>query len=161
MKATKDRDASFGFKPVAPEAKQGLVNEVFARVAPPLRPDERSDVRRPAPAVEGRCDRLACPAQSAPVPSPFSTSQAAPAISPQRFLQASGSGAQGGDLRYQRRDAGGRPRAGGRGGAARLRAGKRRGFALSGQELRRLYHRLRHAQSDPYRCRARRGLIAC
>ena len=34
MNATKDRDASFGFKPVAPEAKQGLVNEVFARVAP-------------------------------------------------------------------------------------------------------------------------------
>ena len=34
MNAAKDRDASFGFKPVAPEAKQGLVNEVFARVAP-------------------------------------------------------------------------------------------------------------------------------
>ena len=34
MNATKDGDASFGFKPVAPEAKQGLVNEVFARVAP-------------------------------------------------------------------------------------------------------------------------------
>src|SRR4249919_985007 len=34
MNATKDRDASFGFEPVAPEAKQGLVNEVFARVAP-------------------------------------------------------------------------------------------------------------------------------
>jgi len=34
MNSTKDRDASFGFKPVAPEAKQGLVNEVFARVAP-------------------------------------------------------------------------------------------------------------------------------
>jgi demethylmenaquinone methyltransferase/2-methoxy-6-polyprenyl-1,4-benzoquinol methylase len=34
MNATKDRNASFGFKPVTPEAKQGLVNEVFARVAP-------------------------------------------------------------------------------------------------------------------------------
>ena len=33
MNATKDRNASFGFRPVAPEAKQGLVNEVFARVA--------------------------------------------------------------------------------------------------------------------------------
>jgi demethylmenaquinone methyltransferase / 2-methoxy-6-polyprenyl-1,4-benzoquinol methylase len=33
MNDTKDRDASFGFSPVAPEAKQGLVNEVFARVA--------------------------------------------------------------------------------------------------------------------------------
>jgi demethylmenaquinone methyltransferase/2-methoxy-6-polyprenyl-1,4-benzoquinol methylase len=34
MDGTKDRDASFGFKAVMPEAKQGLVNEVFARVAP-------------------------------------------------------------------------------------------------------------------------------
>ena len=34
MNATRDRNASFGFKPVTPEAKQGLVNEVFARVAP-------------------------------------------------------------------------------------------------------------------------------
>jgi demethylmenaquinone methyltransferase/2-methoxy-6-polyprenyl-1,4-benzoquinol methylase len=34
MNATKDRNASFGFKPVTPEAKQSLVNEVFARVAP-------------------------------------------------------------------------------------------------------------------------------
>ncbi|MGH6825311.1 bifunctional demethylmenaquinone methyltransferase/2-methoxy-6-polyprenyl-1,4-benzoquinol methylase UbiE [Methyloceanibacter sp.] len=33
MNATKDENASFGFAPVAAEAKQGLVNEVFARVA--------------------------------------------------------------------------------------------------------------------------------
>ena len=33
MNATKDRSATFGFRQVPPEAKQGLVNEVFARVA--------------------------------------------------------------------------------------------------------------------------------
>ena len=33
MNATKDRSATFGFRQVSPEAKQGLVNEVFARVA--------------------------------------------------------------------------------------------------------------------------------
>ena len=33
MKSSKESQASFGFSPVAAEAKQGLVNEVFARVA--------------------------------------------------------------------------------------------------------------------------------
>jgi demethylmenaquinone methyltransferase/2-methoxy-6-polyprenyl-1,4-benzoquinol methylase len=33
MKSSKGSQASFGFSPVAAEAKQGLVNEVFARVA--------------------------------------------------------------------------------------------------------------------------------
>ena len=33
MKNTKESKANFGFSPVAAEAKQGLVNEVFARVA--------------------------------------------------------------------------------------------------------------------------------
>jgi demethylmenaquinone methyltransferase/2-methoxy-6-polyprenyl-1,4-benzoquinol methylase len=33
MNATKDKSASFGFSRVPPEAKQGLVNKVFARVA--------------------------------------------------------------------------------------------------------------------------------
>src|SRR6478752_7472903 len=33
MKSTKESEANFGFSPVAAEAKQGLVNEVFARVA--------------------------------------------------------------------------------------------------------------------------------
>jgi demethylmenaquinone methyltransferase / 2-methoxy-6-polyprenyl-1,4-benzoquinol methylase len=33
MKSTKESKVSFGFSPVAAEAKQGLVNEVFARVA--------------------------------------------------------------------------------------------------------------------------------
>ena len=33
MKSTKESEASFGFSPVAAKAKQGLVNEVFARVA--------------------------------------------------------------------------------------------------------------------------------
>jgi demethylmenaquinone methyltransferase / 2-methoxy-6-polyprenyl-1,4-benzoquinol methylase len=33
MKSSKDSQANFGFSPVAEEAKQGLVNEVFARVA--------------------------------------------------------------------------------------------------------------------------------
>jgi demethylmenaquinone methyltransferase/2-methoxy-6-polyprenyl-1,4-benzoquinol methylase len=33
MKSSKESQASFGFSPVAAEAKQGLVNDVFARVA--------------------------------------------------------------------------------------------------------------------------------
>jgi demethylmenaquinone methyltransferase / 2-methoxy-6-polyprenyl-1,4-benzoquinol methylase len=33
MKSTKESEANFGFAPVAAESKQGLVNEVFARVA--------------------------------------------------------------------------------------------------------------------------------
>ena len=33
LKSSKDPEASFGFKPVTAEAKQGLVNEVFAKVA--------------------------------------------------------------------------------------------------------------------------------
>ena len=93
MNATKDRDASFGFKPVAPEAKQGLVNEVFARVAP--RYDLMNDL------MSGGLHRLwkddvigwLAPPKSAR-PSPFSTLPAAPATSPSRFLQASGSGAR-------------------------------------------------------------------
>ena len=92
MNATKDRDASFGFKPVAPEAKQGLVNEVFARVAP--RYDLMNDL------MSGGLHRLwkddvigwLAPPKSA---RPFALLDVAGGTGDiaQRFLQASGSGA--------------------------------------------------------------------
>ena len=93
MNATKDRDASFGFKPVAPEAKQGLVNEVFARVAP--RYDLMNDL------MSGGLHRLwkddvigwLAPPKSA---RPFALLDVAGGTGDiaQRFLQASGSGAR-------------------------------------------------------------------
>ena len=114
MNATKDRDASFGFKPVAPEAKQGLVNEVFARVAP--RYDLMNDL------MSGGLHRLwkddvigwLAPPKSA---RPYAlldvaggTGDIATAL-PASLRHRR----QGRDLRYQRRDAEGRPRAGRRG----------------------------------------------
>ena len=93
MNATKDRDASFGFKPVVPEAKQGLVNEVFARVAP--RYDLMNDL------MSGGLHRLwkddvigwLAPPKSA---RPFALLDVAGGTGDiaQRFLQASGSGAR-------------------------------------------------------------------
>jgi demethylmenaquinone methyltransferase / 2-methoxy-6-polyprenyl-1,4-benzoquinol methylase len=93
MNATKDRDASFGFKPVAPEAKQGLVNEVFARVAP--RYDLMNDL------MSGGLHRLwkddvigwLAPPKSA---RPFALLDVAGGTGDiaSRFLQASGSGAR-------------------------------------------------------------------
>ena len=93
MNATKDRNASFGFKPVAPEAKQGLVNEVFARVAP--RYDLMNDL------MSGGLHRLwkddvigwLAPPKSA---RPFALLDVAGGTGDiaQRFLQASGSGAR-------------------------------------------------------------------
>ena len=93
MNATKDRDASFGFKPVAPEAKQGLVNEVFARVAP--RYDLMNDL------MSGGLHRLwkddvigwLAPPKSA---RPYALLDVAGGTGDiaSRFLQASGSGAR-------------------------------------------------------------------
>jgi demethylmenaquinone methyltransferase/2-methoxy-6-polyprenyl-1,4-benzoquinol methylase len=93
MNATKDRDASFGFKTVVPEAKQGLVNEVFARVAP--RYDLMNDL------MSGGLHRLwkddvigwLAPPKSA---RPFALLDVAGGTGDiaQRFLQASGSGAR-------------------------------------------------------------------
>ena len=45
---------SFGFRKVEEGERQGLVNEVFSHRRRALRPDERPDVGRPSPAVEGR-----------------------------------------------------------------------------------------------------------
>ena len=80
-KQTHGGEASFGFAAVAPEERQGLVNEVFARGRAPLRPDERPDVGRAAPFMEGRADRLAR-APEGPRPMLCSTWLAAPATSP-------------------------------------------------------------------------------
>ena len=79
MKSTKESEANFGFSPVAAEAKQDLVNEVFAKVA--RRYDLMNDL------MSGGLHRLwkddliswLAPPKGA---SPFSTSQGAPAISP-------------------------------------------------------------------------------
>ena len=48
--------------------KQALVNDVFPLGRPPLRPDERPDVGRPAPRLEGRDDHRAQSAASATAP---------------------------------------------------------------------------------------------
>ena len=93
MKATKDTGSKFRFKPVAPEAKQGLVNEVFARVAP--RYDLMNDLMsgRPAPAVERRCVVWLAPPKSA---RPFALLDVAGGTGDiaSRFLQAPGTGAR-------------------------------------------------------------------
>jgi demethylmenaquinone methyltransferase/2-methoxy-6-polyprenyl-1,4-benzoquinol methylase len=93
MTATKERSANFGFKPVAPEAKQGLVNEVFARVA--SRYDLMNDL------MSGGLHRLwkddviswLAPPKSA---RPFALLDVAGGTGDiaSRFLQASGSGAK-------------------------------------------------------------------
>jgi demethylmenaquinone methyltransferase/2-methoxy-6-polyprenyl-1,4-benzoquinol methylase len=93
MTATNERSANFGFKPVAPEAKQGLVNEVFARVA--SRYDLMNDL------MSGGLHRLwkddviswLAPPKSA---RPFALLDVAGGTGDiaSRFLQASGSGAK-------------------------------------------------------------------
>jgi demethylmenaquinone methyltransferase/2-methoxy-6-polyprenyl-1,4-benzoquinol methylase len=93
MNATKDKDTSFGFRPVAPEAKQGLVNEVFARVAP--RYDLMNDL------MSGGLHRLwkddviswLAPPKSA---RPFALLDVAGGTGDiaQRFLQSSGTGSR-------------------------------------------------------------------
>ena len=67
---------------VAPESQAGPGQRGLCQGRPPLRPDERSDVGRPAPAVEGRSRRLARARRKVPAPSRCSTSPAAPATSP-------------------------------------------------------------------------------
>ena len=77
-----------------------------------LRPDERPDVGRHAPGLEGRAGVAARPAApAAPAPTGCSTSPAAPATSPSAS-PAARRGRDGHRRRHQRRDAGGRPRAG-------------------------------------------------
>jgi demethylmenaquinone methyltransferase/2-methoxy-6-polyprenyl-1,4-benzoquinol methylase len=93
MNATKDRTTTFGFKPVTPEDKQGLVNEVFARVAP--RYDLMNDL------MSGGLHRLwkddviswLAPPKSA---RPFALLDVAGGTGDiaSRFLKASGSGAR-------------------------------------------------------------------
>jgi len=76
------RESGTAFAEVAGDAKQGLVNEVFTRVA--RRYDLMNDLmsgglHRP---VEKRASRLACAAEKPPFLTPFSTLPGAPAMSP-------------------------------------------------------------------------------
>ena len=152
-------ETDFGYRRVPLADKQGLVDDVFHSVAPPLRPDERPDVGRPAPALEGRAGRAARSAEGQGR-SRCSTWPAAPATSP----SASPSMARRRHAEVTVADinadmlAVGRERAGE--GAAcghRVRRGQCRGAALRRQELRRLHHRLRHPQRAAHRRGAGRG----
>ncbi len=84
---SRDREAAapdethFGFTTVPLAEKQDLVDDVFHKVARALRPDERPDVGRPAPRLEGRAGLLAAPA-AGPALRAISTWPAAPATSP-------------------------------------------------------------------------------
>ena len=153
--------ASFGFASVAEGAKQGLVNEVFARVARNY--DLMNDL------MSGGLHRLwksefvilARPAEKR------RRLRAARRCRRHRRHRAEGP-RRGGlrhtrrDLRHQRRDDGGRAGEGrGRGRSSRLRAGQCRSPAVRRAELRRLHHRLRHAQSSPISRRRSPRPIAC
>ena len=124
----------------------------------PLRPDERPDVGRPAPAVEKRPRGLACAAEK--------RGSLRPSRRRRRHRRRGLAGARGlrprrlgRDLRHQRGDDRGRPgERERRCREAQLRAGQCRGSALRRADVRRLYDRLRHAQSDAYAGRAPRGL---
>ena len=125
-----------------------------------LRPDERPDVGRPAPAVEGRPGRLA---RAAEIGAPLRPDRRRRR---HRRHHAARPGGRRGRLpgravRHQSGDGGGGPQAPGRGGAGRarrLRHRQRRGPAVPRQVVRRLHDRLRHPQRHPHRPGAGRGL---
>ena len=126
-------ETSYGFRTVGDGEKQALVDEVFHRVAEPLRPDERPDVGRPAPR-SGRTRMVAWlnPPRRAGLDR-CSTWPAAPATSPSASSRPRGGQAPGHRARHQRLDARRRPeRAEKRGldGQHRLRRGQCRGPAL-------------------------------
>ena len=125
-----------------------------------LRPDERPDVGRPAPAVEGRPRRLA---RAAEVGAPLRPDRRrrrhrrhhAPRARDRR------TGLPGRAVRHQSGDGGGGPQASGRGAvgrARRLRHRQCRGAAVPRQVVRRLHDRLRHPQRHAHRPGARRSL---
>ena len=125
----------------------------------PLRPDERPDVGRPAPAVEGRPGGLAEPAEAAGlVGARRGRRDRRRGAAHRRGLAPPGLGHR---ARHQRLHAGGRPRARRSPRARRedrLRGGQCRGPAVCRRALRRLHDRLRNPQRAAYRGGARRGV---
>ena len=141
--------ASFGFREVALDEKQGLVDERLRAGRRPLRPDERPDVRRAAPALEGRAGRPARPRRGSRAgPIACSTWPAAPATSPSgspsrsRRRIVTVADINGEMLAVGRERAAGAPSRPGR----ELRRGECRGPAVRRRALRRRDDRLRHPQ---------------
>ena len=136
----------------------------------PLRPDERPDVGRAAPGLEGRAGHGG---QSAAKGRPGRLSKMADKAFALldlaggtgdvafRVVEAGGARHARHRLRHQCRDAGRRPRTRRRARARRrrhLRARQCRGAALSRPQLRLRHHRLRHPQRAAHRARAGRSL---
>ena len=145
--------ASFGYRERPARRQAGAGRRRVPQRRAPLRPDERPDVGRPAPALEGRAGERAQPAAAAAGPGGSSTWPAAPATSPSASRSARSGHAEitVADINAAMLEVG-RERAEKRGLAQhRLPRGERRGAALRRCELRRLHDRLRHPQRAAHR----------
>ena len=160
---TPEQDVAFGFRRVGEGEKQGLVNEVFSKVAE--RYDQMNDL------MSGGLHRL--------WKDDF-VAQLNPPRWPARFNMLDVAGGTG-DVAFRIARAGGpmsasrlptfRPKwwvraASGRrpmafSDAVRFQCRQCRGSGVSRQELRRLYDRLRHSQCHPYRPRRWPRPTAC
>ena len=159
MSSSAGEETHFGDRQVPLDAKQGLVDDVFHKVAG--RYDLMNDLMSVGLHRLWKDMLVAKVAPAAPPPlSPISTSPAAPATSP----SASPSGRPADDrvtvadinpdmLRGRRE----RAARAARGRRLDLRRGQRRGAAVRRRELRRLHDRLRHPQRAAHRRGARRG----
>ena len=131
----------------------------------PLRPDERPDVGRPAPGLEGRAGHRGQSAASRS--SRFALLDLAGGTGDVAFRVVGSRRRRHARhrLRHQCRHARRRPRARRRSAGidrrGDLRAGQCRGTALSRPQLRLRHHRLRHPQRAAHRARARARPIAC
>ena len=100
------KTADFGFRQVPLADKQALVDDVFHSGRAALRPDERPDVGRAAPGLEGRAGDGGQSAARATGASPCSMSPAAPATSPCGWSRRAAPATRATVRRHQRRHAG-------------------------------------------------------
>ena len=140
-------EASFGFAKVGVEAKQGLVNDVFTKVAP--RYDLMNDVMSGGLHRVWKDDLVAwLGAPKSAVPYALLDMAGGTGDIAMRVLRMRRRNARR-YLRHQRRDDRRAAARGGQGESGRLAfvRGNAEALPFAGQELRRLYDRLRHAQS--------------
>ena len=161
--ATKaDEETHFGDRRRAAgrEAGAGRRRVPFGRAA--LRPDERPDVGRPAPRLEGRAGhRASTPPQNRTEPFALLDLAGGTGDVAFRVVEAGGAGTRVTvcDINAEMLGVGARTRHAARARRRRhLRAGQCRGTAVSGQELRLRHDRLRHPQRAAHRARAGRGV---
>ena len=156
------KDTHFGFRRGAARRQAGAGRRRVPHRRAPLRPDERPDVGRAAPRLEGRAGHRRQSAAEAATRAVRAarSSPAAPATSRSAWSRpaAPARASTVVDINAEMLTVG-RERAAERGARRRhhLRRGQCRGAAVSRPQLRRRHHRLRHPQRAAHRRGARRG----